>query len=349
MAADDDPPMPTRRLLRYLFTIPGALLATALAVGATTAGELRLLNVSYDPTREFYREYNAAFERHWAAGGGAPVVVRMSHGGSGAQANAILSGLGADVVSLGVGYDIDRLHQRRELLAPDWAERLPGGSAPHTSTIVFLVRAGNPLGIADWDDLVREGVQVITPNPHTSGGARWNYLAAWGFGQDAYGGDDGAFEFVRALYRNVPVLDAAARAATNTFVQRGIGDAYVTWENEAHLAIERLGGEHFEIVVPSRSILCETPVAVVDAHVDRRGNREIAEAYVRHLYSAEAQDIAARHYYRPRDPAVAAAHRDRFPTLTLFTVDERFGGWAEAHATHFAAGGTFDRILDDLY
>jgi sulfate transport system substrate-binding protein len=304
-----------------------------------------LLNVSYDPTREFYDEFNAAFAAEWRRRTGQTVVVNQSHGGSGKQARAVIDGLEADVVTLGLAYDIDALARQAQLVPADWQSRLPHNSTPYTSTIVFLVRAGNPRGIHDWGDLARPGVTVITPNPKTSGGARWNYLAAWAWARAQPGGDDAAAErYVRALYGNVPVLDSGARGATVTFVERGIGDVLLAWENEALLAVQRLGPGRFEIVMPSQSILAEPPVAVVDRIVDRHGTRAVAEAYLRYLYSKEGQELAARHYFRPRDPEVAARFTTQFGKVTLVTIDEAFGGWGAAHAAHFADGGSFDRI-----
>lgn len=324
------------------------LLATLLFAGcsggANDDGSVTLLNVSYDPTRELYQEFNAAFAEHWLAETGQTVRIEQSHGGSGSQARAVVDGLQADVVTLALAYDVDGLTEP-QLLEPGWQQELPSNSAPYTSTIVFLVRQGNPKNIRDWDDLTRPGVEVITPNPKTSGGARWNYLAAWGYALRQPGGSaESAAEFVGRLYRNVPVLDTGARGSTTTFVQRGIGDVLIAWENEAYLAIRALGAEQVEIVVPSVSILAEPPVAVVDANVDRRGTREVAEAYLEYLYSDEGQEIAARNYYRPRNEVVAAAHSASFSQITLFTIDEVFGGWDAAQAEHFADGGRFDQI-----
>jgi sulfate transport system substrate-binding protein len=329
-----------------------ALLAAAvLALGLAACGPPRggptatLLNVSYDPTREFYEAFNAAFAAEWRRRTGGAVVVNQSHGGSGKQARAVIDGLEADVVTLGLAYDIDAIAQRAGLLPTDWQNRLPDHSAPYTSTIVFLVRAGNPKGIRDWLDLARPGIAVITPNPKTSGGARWNYLAAWSWARAQPGGSEASAEaFVRALYRNVPVLDSGARGATVTFVERGIGDVLLAWENEALLAVQRLGGGRVEVVVPSHSMLAEPPVAVVDRVVDRHGTRAVAEAYLEYLYSKEGQELAARHYFRPRDPEVAAKYATQFPKVTLVTIDEAFGGWAAAQSAHFADGGSFDRI-----
>jgi sulfate transport system substrate-binding protein len=325
------------------------LLALVLVLGACrepVAGHsVTLLNVSYDPTREFYDAFNAAFAAEWRRRTGETVVVNQSHGGSGKQARAVIDGLEADVVTLALAYDIDALARQAQLIPPDWQRRLPDNSTPYTSTIVFLVRAGNPRAIHDWGDLVRPGLAVITPNPKTSGGARWNYLAAWSWARAQPGGTDASAErFIRALYGNVPVLDSGARGATVTFVERGIGDVLLAWENEALLAVQRLGRGRFEIVMPSQSILAEPPVAVVDRIVDRHGTRAVAEAYLRYLYSKEGQELAARHYFRPRDPEVAARFAAQFAEVKLVTIDEAFGGWSAAQAAHFADGGSFDRI-----
>ncbi|HUJ79707.1 MAG TPA: sulfate ABC transporter substrate-binding protein [Nitrospiria bacterium] len=309
------------------------------------ANEVALLNVSYDPTRELYQDFNAAFAKYWAAKTGDTVTVRQSHGGSGNQARAVIDGLEADVVTLALAYDIDAISDKAGLLPPNWQSRLPNHSAPYTSTIVFLVRKGNPKGIKDWDDLVKPGVSVITPNPKTSGGARWNYLAAWGYALKTYGNDEKkAREFVGRLYKNVPVLDSGARGATTTFVERGIGDVLLAWENEAFLAVKELGPDKVEIVAPSVSILAEPPVAVVDKVADRHQTRAVAQAYLAYLYSPEGQEIAARHYYRPRLESVAAKYAGFFPNVKLFTVDEMFGGWRRAQRTHFEDGGIFDQI-----
>ncbi|TVS09577.1 MAG: sulfate ABC transporter substrate-binding protein [Gammaproteobacteria bacterium] len=316
-----------------------------LTAGQVDAQTATLLNVSYDPTREFYREYNELFVKHWARETGQAVRIRQSHGGSGSQARAVIDGLDADVVTLALAYDIDALHAQANRVPEDWQQRLPNNSSPYTSTIVFLVRKGNPKAIRDWADLVREDVQVITPNPKTSGGARWNYLAAWGYALQRYGNDDAAYEFVRRIYANVPVLDPAARGATNTFVQRRIGDVFVAWENEAFLAVEQLGRGQFEIVVPSQSILAEPPVTWVDSNVDRKGTREISQAYLEFLFSEPAQRLVGKHHYRPADSSVRAEFNDRFPEVRLFTVDEVFGGWRQAQAAHFDDGGLFDRML----
>jgi sulfate/thiosulfate-binding protein len=324
--------------------------AAALAAGLAAAcgnadAKTRLLNVSYDPTRELYEAYNAAFAKYWKTQTGEDVVIDTSHGGSGKQARAVIDGLEADVVTLALAYDIDVIADKAGLIDKNWQARLPHNSAPYSSTIVFLVRKGNPKGIKDWDDLVKEGIQVITPNPKTSGGARWNFLAAWGYALKQPGGnDDSARKFVQALYRQVPVLDTGARGATTTFVQRGIGDVLLAWENEAFLALKELGPDQLEIVVPSVSILAEPPVALVDRIVDRHGTRKVAEAYLEYLYSPEGQEIAAENFYRPTDPVVAAKYADNFPKVSLFTIDELFGGWIRAQATFFADGGVFDQI-----
>jgi len=323
--------------------IAGGLLA--LSIFATTAlADTTLLNVSYDPTRELYRDFNAAFIAKWKQDTGEALKINQSHGGSGKQSRSVIDGLEADIVTLALAYDIDALAAHGGLVPNDWQKRLPDNSAPYTSTIVFLVRKGNPKGIRDWDDLAKPGVGVITPNPKTSGGARWNYLAAWGFAAKKYGGDAGAKDFVAKVYRNVLVLDTGARGATTTFVERGQGDVLIAWENEALLALGEAGGKGFEIVAPSISILAEPPVSVVDKVVDRRGTRKVAEAYLRYLYSPEGQEIAAKDGYRPRDANVAAKYAGKFPQLAMFTVDDTFGGWQKAQATHFADGGTFDQI-----
>jgi sulfate transport system substrate-binding protein len=315
-----------------------------VAALAAPLGAQELLNVSYDPTRELYQEFNAAFARQWQAKGGKPVTIQQSHGGSSKQARAVLDGLEADVLTLALAYDIDAV-AAAGLVAKDWQKRLPNNSAPYTSTIVFLVRKGNPKGIKDWSDLVKPGVQVITPNPKTSGGARWNYLAAWAYALRQPGGSDAkAKEFVTALFKNVPVLDSGARGSTTTFVQRGIGDVLLAWENEAFLSIKELGPDKVDIVVPSLSILAEPPVTVVDKVVDKKGTRAIAQAYLEYLYSPEGQEIAARHFYRPRLEAVAKKYAATFPKINLITIDDVFGGWQKAQKTHFADGGIFDQI-----
>jgi sulfate transport system substrate-binding protein len=305
-----------------------------------------LLNVSYDPTRELYNEFNAAFQKHWRETTGQEVTIEQSHGGAGKQARAVIDGLPADVVTLALAYDIDVISERTGLFPKDWQRRLPHNSSPYTSTIVFLVRKGNPKNIQDWDDLARPGVEVITPNPKTSGGARWNYLAAWGFALQKHGGDNAkAREFVTALYKNVPVLDPGARGSTTTFVQRGIGDVLIAWENEAFLAVNELGPDKLEIVVPPLSILAEPPVSVVDGNAKKHGVLEVAEGYLEYLYSPAGQRLVAKHYYRPVLPEHAdPALLERFPKLELFTIDEVFGGWEKAQAAHFDDGGTFDQI-----
>jgi sulfate transport system substrate-binding protein len=319
-----------------------ALLAL-LAQSAAFAADVTLLNVSYDPTRELYRDFDAAFARQWKAKTGNTVTVRQSHGGSGKQARAVIDGLPADVVTLALAYDIDAISERG-LIAHDWQLRLPYRSAPYTSTIVFLVRKGNPKQIRDWGDLVKPGVSVITPNPKTSGGARWNHLAAWGYALRQPGASEAsARDFITRLYRNVPVLDSGARGATTTFVERGIGDVLLAWENEALLAVRELGPGKFDIVAPSVSILAEPPVAVVDKVVDKRGTRQVAQAYLEYLYSDEGQQLAAKHYYRPAVPRFAARYAAQFPAVKLFTVDEVAGGWAKAQKAHFADGGVFDQ------
>ena len=316
-----------------------------LSILATPAfADTTLLNVSYDPTRELYRDFNAAFVAKWKQDTGETLKINQSHGGSGKQSRSVIDGLEADVVTLALAYDIDALAEHGGLVPKDWQQRLPNNSAPYTSTIVFLVRKGNPKGIKDWDDLARPGIGVITPNPKTSGGARWNYLAAWGYAAKKYGGDAGAKDFVAKVYKNVLVLDTGARGATTTFVERGQGDVLIAWENEALLALGEAGGKAFEIVAPSVSILAEPPVAVVDKVVDKRGTRKVAEAYLKYLYSPEGQEIAAKDGYRPRDATVAAKYAQKFPQLSMFTVDEAFGGWQKAQAAHFADGATFDQI-----
>ncbi len=324
-----------------------SLLLAAVALATAAAGSaknLELLNVSYDPTRELYADYNAAFAKYWKARTGDEVVIKQSHGGSGAQARSVVDGLQADVVTLALAADIDALHANGSLLPAEWQKRLPNNSTPYTSTIVVLVRKGNPKAIKDWDDVVKPGVTIVVPNPKTSGGARWAYLAAWGFAQRKYGSETRAKEYITALYKNVPVLDSGARGATTTFVERGIGDVALSWENEAFLAVKQFGADKFEIVVPSVSILAEPPVAVVDRVAKRKGTTEVAKAYLQYLYSDEGQDIAGRNFYRPRDPAAAAKYAAVFPKIDLFTIDEAFGGWTKAQQTHFADGGVFDQI-----
>ncbi len=326
-----------------LKSLLSALLAV-VAVSGAAAKDIELLNVSYDPTRELYVEYNAAFAKYWKAKTGDTVTVKQSHGGSGKQARSVIDGLRADVVTLALSGDIDPLHQVARLIPADWQARLPNNSAPYTSTIVFLVRKGNPKQIKDWDDLAKPGVSVITPNPKTSGGARWNYLAAWEFAKRKYGSDDQAKDFVAKVYRNVPVLDSGARGSTTTFVQRGIGDVFISWENEAYLAIKEFGADKFELVTPALSILAEPPVSVVDKVAKKKGTAEVAKAYLEYLYSEEAQDIIGKNFYRPTDPKAAAKYAGQFSKLELFTIADAFGGWAKAQKVHFDDGGTFDQI-----
>jgi sulfate transport system substrate-binding protein len=326
------------RILARLAVVGALVVALAAPAVSQT-----LLNASYDPTRELYADFNAAFVKFWQAKSNQKVTVQQSHGGSGGQARAVIDGLEADVVTLALAYDVDAV-QQSGLINQGWQKRLPQNSAPYTSTIVFLVRKGNPKGIKDWGDLVKPGIAVITPNPKTSGGARWNYLAAWEYAKRQNGGSDAkARDFISQLFRNVPVLDSGARGATTTFVQRGIGDVLLAWENEAYLALQE-AKDKVEVVTPSISILAEPPVAVVDKNVDRKKTRAVAEAYLQYLYSPEGQEIAAKHHYRPRDAKVAAKYQGQFASLKLFTIDEAFGGWQTAQKTHFADGGTFDQI-----
>jgi sulfate transport system substrate-binding protein len=330
------------RPLRSLLVL--ALVGAAFAVAPASPKRVSMLNVSYDPTRELYRDVNAAFAAVWKAKTGEVLAVQQSHGGSGKQARAVADGLEADVVTLALAYDIDALAVSG-LIAADWQKRLPDNSCPYTSTIVFLVRKGNPKGIKDWEDLVRPGLQVITPNPKTSGGARWNYLAAWGFALSKYGNDEAkAKDFVARLYKNVPVLDTGARGSTVTFVERGLGDVLIAWENEALLAVRELGKDKFELVVPKRSILAEPPVAVVDKVAAKHGTTELAKAYLTYLYSDPGQELVAKHFYRPRNAAVAGRYASQFPKIELFTIDKLFGGWDKAQKAHFADGGVFDQI-----
>jgi len=333
------------RLVLATALVVGAAMALAAAIPGAGAAESRtLLNVSYDPTRELYQDLNSAFVKSWKAKTGEDLRINQSHGGSGKQARAVIDGLEADVVTLALAYDIDAIAQHNQL-DPKWQTRLAANSAPYTSTIVFLVRKGNPKGIKDWDDLVRPGVSVITPNPKTSGGARWNYLAAWGYELNRANNDQAKAEaFITALFHNVPVLDTGARGSTTTFTQRGIGDVLIAWENEAILALKEVPGQ-FEIVAPPLSILAEPPVAVVDKVVDRHGTRALAEAYLSFLYTPEAQEIIARNHYRPRDPDIAKKHASEFPPVRLFTIDDVFGGWGKAQAAHFSDGGIFDRVI----
>ncbi len=320
-----------------------ALFALSLPLGALA--EVNLLNVSYDPTRELYQDFNAAFARYWKKKTGEGVTVKQSHGGSGKQARAVIDGLEADVVTLALAYDIDEIHDKGKLIPDNWQKRLPNNSSPYTSTIVFLVRKGNPKNIKDWSDLVKPGVQVITPNPKTSGGARWNYLAAWAYALKQKGGNEAsAKEFVGRLFKNVSVLDTGARGSTTTFVQRGIGDVLLAWENEAFLAVNELGKDKFEIIVPSLSILAEPPVTVVDKVAAKHGTAKVAQEYLKYLYSPEGQELAAKHYYRPIDKKVAAKYAKVFTKVKLFTIDDVFGGWRKAQKTHFADNGIFDQI-----
>jgi sulfate transport system substrate-binding protein len=320
-----------------------AVFAASVLAGAAHAADVNLLNVSYDPTRELYAALNKAFAAKYQADTGKTIEIKQSHGGSGKQARSVIDGLAADVVTLALAYDVDAIAQHG-LLAADWQKKLPNNAAPYTSTIVFLVRKGNPKGVKDWDDLAKPGIKVITPNPKTSGGARWNYLAAWGYALKKYGSEDKARDFVRDIYRNVPVLDTGARGATVTFVERNLGDVLLAWENEAYLALDEFGKDKFEIVAPSLSILAEPTVAIVDKVVDRKGTRAAAEAYFKFIYSPEGQEIAAQNHYRPRDPAIAARHEGDFAKVELFTIDDAFGGWKKAQAAHFDDAGSFDQI-----
>jgi len=326
-------------------TILNGLAIIAISLSGAGAKEIKLLNVSYDPTRELYQDVNTAFAKYWQSKTGDKLTIQQSHGGSGKQARSVIDGLQADVVTLALAYDIDAIAEKGKLLPADWQKRLPNNSSPYTSTILFLVRKGNPKGIKDWEDLIQPGVAVITPNPKTSGGARWNYLAAWGYGLKKDNGDEKkARAFVAALFRNVPVLDTGARGATTTFVQRGIGDVLIAWENEALLSIKELGKGEFEIVAPSVSILAEPPVTWVDKVANRHGTRAVAEEYLKYLYSPEGQEIAAKYYYRPRLESVVQKYAETFPKLNLFTIDEVFGGWQKAQKMHFNEGGIFDQI-----
>ena len=324
-----------------------SLLAALLSVGLAgqALADVTLLNVSYDPTRELYQDFNAAFAKYWKNRSNETVTIKQSHGGSGKQARSVIDGLEADVVTLALAYDVDALHEKGKLIPADWQKRLPHNAAPYTSTIVFLVRKGNPKKIRDWNDLAKPGVEVITPNPKTSGGARWNYLAAWGYALKQPGGSEAsARDFVKQIFGNVKVLDSGARGSTTTFVERGIGDVLIAWENEAYLALKELGPDKFELVTPSLSILAEPPVAVVDKVVDKRGTRKVATAYLEYLYSPEGQTIAGDNYYRPRDARIAARYAKQFAPVKLFTIDEVFGGWTNAQKAHFADGGIFDQI-----
>ena len=328
-------------MIRTFFQI-ALIFALALSAGAK---EIKLLNVSYDPTREFYQQYNVAFAKYWKAKTGDDVTINQSHGGSGKQAQLVIAGLEADVVTLALAYDIDSISRQAQLLPADWQKKFPDNSTPYTSTIVFLVRKGNPKNIKDWDDLVKPGVTIVTPNPKTSGGARWSYLAAYAYALENYGHDDAkAQDFVKRIYKNVPVLDSGSRGATITFAQHQVGDVLLAWENEAHLALKEFGTNRFEIVTPSLSILAEPPVAVVEKTANRHGTSEVAQAYLNYLYSDEGQELAAKNFYRPRNEAIAAKYSSVFANLKLITVDGEFGGWTKAQQTHFADGGTFDQI-----
>jgi len=332
--------MPLRRITQKLF-------ATLLAIGfvGTAQAQVSLLNVSYDPTRELYQDFNASFAKYWKNKTNETVTIKQSHGGSGKQARSVIDGLEADVVTLALAYDVDALADKSRLIPADWQKRLPHNASPYTSTIVFLVRKGNPKKIHDWNDLVKPGVAVITPNPKTSGGARWNYLAAWGYALKQPGGTQaGARDFVKKLFANVKVLDSGARGSTTTFVERGIGDVLIAWENEAYLALKELGPDKFDLITPSVSILAEPPGSIVDKVVDKRGTRKVATAYLEYLYSPEGQTLAGENYYRPRDAKIAARYAKQFAPVKLFTIDDAFGGWTAAQKTHFADGGVFDQI-----
>jgi sulfate/thiosulfate transport system substrate-binding protein len=332
-------------LKRGTIFLLGAVALLSVSAGPLAAKDITLLNVSYDPTRELYQDVNTAFARYWLEKTGDKVTVRQSHGGSGKQARSVIDGLDADVVTLALAYDVDMLCEKGKLISQDWQKRLPDNSAPYTSTIVFVVRKGNPKGIKDWDDLVKAGVAIVTPNPKTSGGARWNYLAAWGYALKKWGGDEArARDFVARLFKNVAIFDTGARGATTTFVQRGIGDVMIAWENEALLTVKESDQGGFEIVIPSVSILAEPPVTWVDKVVNRRGTSAVAQGYLQFLYSPEGQEIAAKHYYRPRLASLKEKYAATFPKVDLFTIDELFGGWQKAQKTHFAAGGVFDQI-----
>lgn len=317
--------------------------ASLLWAGSAFAADVTLLNVSYDPTRELYVDFNKAFAAAYQKEAGKSIEIKQSHGGSGSQARSVIDGLQADVVTLALAYDIDAIATKK-LLAEDWQKKLPQNASPYTSTIVFLVRKGNPKGIKDWDDLLKKGVSVVTPNPKTSGGARWNYLAAWGYALKKFGSEDKAKQFVADLYQQVPVLDTGARGSTVTFVERGVGDVLLAWENEAFLAQKEFGKDKFEIVAPPQSILAEPPLAVVDAVVDKKGTRAAAEAYLKYWYTPEGQEIAARNSYRPRDAEIAKKYENSFAKVELFTIDDVFGGWTKAQKVHFSEGGVFDQI-----
>ncbi|HRQ06490.1 MAG TPA: sulfate ABC transporter substrate-binding protein [Nitrosomonas halophila] len=323
------------------------MVASSLLVSHHALADRSILNVSYDPTRELYQAFNQAFIQDWQNKTGEKISVKQSHGGAGKQARAVIDGVPADVITLALAYDIDEISERSGLIPKDWQSRLPHNSSPYTSTIVLLVRKGNPKEIKDWDDLVKPGVAVITPNPKTSGGARWNYLAAWAFALRKYNGNETKVrEFLARLYQNVPVLDSGARGSTTTFVERGIGDVFISWENEAFLAIKEYGPDKFEIILPSISILAEPPVTLVDKNVDKHGTRDVAQAYLEYLYTQQGQEIAADHFYRPSDPEIAARYAHQFPKLNLVTVGEAFGGWQNAQKIHFSDGGLFDKIYE---
>jgi len=333
-----------KKISKIVFVLSSFAAVSAIPASAQQQG-VTLLNVSYDPTRELYQDFNASFSKYWKEKTGQVVTINQSHGGSGKQARAVIDGLQADVVTLALAYDIDALYEKGNLVPQNWQTRLPNNSTPYTSTIVFLVRKGNPKKITGWDDLIRPDVTVVTPNPKTSGGARWNYLAAWGYALKKFSGDESKVkDFVKRLFKNVPVLDAGARGSTITFVERGIGDVLIAWENEAFLAVNELGPGKFEIVAPGVSILAEPPVSVVDKVVDKRGTRAVAQAYLEYLYTEAGQEIAARNFYRPRLQSVAERYESKFPKIKLFTVDEIFGGWQNAQKVHFADGGTFDQL-----
>ena len=333
--------MPKHKIL----ILASGLALLAVSTNWAAAKDITMLNVSYDPTRELYQDVNTAFAGHWQEKTGDSLTIKQSHGGSGKQARAVIDGLDADVVTLALAYDVDALCEKGKLIPPDWQKRLPNNSAPYTSTIVFVVRKGNPKGIKDWDDLAKSGVSIITPNPKTSGGARWNYLAAWGYALKKWGNNEGkARDFLARLFKNVAIFDTGARGATTSFVQRGIGDVMVAWENEALLSVKESDKGAFEIVLPSMSILAEPPVTWVDKVVNKRGTRAVAQAYLEYLYSPEGQEIAAKHYYRPRLEAVRAKYANMFPKVEMFTIDDVFGGWQKAQKTHFVDGGVFDQI-----
>ncbi len=334
---------PTHRISRRVFSLATAAVLAASSLAAQAQPAVTLLNVSYDPTRELYAEFNTAFVKHWKAKTGQDVIIKQSHGGSGKQAHSVIDGLDADVVTLALAGDIDAIHNNGDWIVADWQKRLPHNSSPYTSTIVLVVRQGNPKGIKDWDDLIKPGVSVITPNPKTSGGARWNYLAAWEFAKRKLGSDAKAKDFVQALYKNVPVLDSGARGSSITFAQRNQGDVFISWENEAHLLEKEFGGK-VDIVYPSLSILAEPPVTVVDKNVDKKGTRAVATAYLEYLYSEEGQDIAGKNFYRPISEKFQTKYVKQLPKITLFTIDEAFGGWTKAAKEHFVDGGYFDQI-----